>query len=255
MNASNAPTVTAAPASRPAWFQVWVPLLLGGLTACVVAAASRPAVPAPVQAAHQQIERAFIERARLDQALTAYEEGRMTDAARGFLGLAREGHVMGAYNFAMMHLRKELPRSDPKTAVRWLRAAASQGMPRAYFALGLAHELGAGTGHAPSETQAYPYYLKAAELGQVEAQVAVGTSLLLGRGVARDMPRAAHWLGTAARQGDPASQFMLGMMYEHGQGLSRDLHLARYWYEQAAENGDETAGEKARALSASLDPH
>ena len=82
--------------------------------------------------------------------------------------------------------------------------------------------------------------------------VAMGTAHYLGRGLAKDPARAAHWFREGAKGGDIGAMYLLASMYEQGDGVDRDLRLARYWYGIAAQNGDEAAPGKVKQLDALL---
>ncbi|MCV5887606.1 hypothetical protein OFN71_30830, partial [Escherichia coli] len=71
-----------------------------------------------------------------------YEAGRLREAERRFLELARRGNPVGRYNLAMMHVLDEVARPDKREAVRLLEASAAQGFVRAEFALAQIYELG-----------------------------------------------------------------------------------------------------------------
>jgi TPR repeat protein len=82
---------------------------------------------------------------------------------------------------------------------------------------------------------------EAAEAGDTEAQVALGTALAAGEGGFRDQEEALSWLRLAATSGDTTAMFNLGVMHERGLGTREDMEEAALWYWQAAEQGDEGA--------------
>ncbi|MBS0648030.1 MAG: SEL1-like repeat protein [Verrucomicrobia bacterium] len=122
--------------------------------------------------------------------------------------------------------------------------------------------------------QAFNYYLKAAELGHIEAQfqlsecyingkgtvqdrkkaeewcqkaakqkhlVAQGVCYLWGWGVPRDDKEAVKCFRTAAEQGQLNAQTRLGMCYASGRGVAPDVEEGMKWYRKAAEQGDDSA--------------
>lgn len=189
-------------------------------------------------------------RVTLAQALATYERGDLPGAERQFRQLSRQGVALGDYNLAMMHLRSEVPKPDPRLARELLMRAAGRGLVRAELALGQFFEQGAGG--TPDLVRAQSWYLKAAEHGSADAQVAVATAFYLGRGAPQDPAQAAAWYREAAKAGDVGAQYLIASMYESGLGVDRDLRLARYWYDIAARNGDEAAPYKLKALDAAL---
>ena len=73
----------------------------------------------------------------------------------------------------------------------------------------------------PSIAQTLSETRKAADQGDVQAQLNLGFSYLVGQGVKQDYAEALKWYRKAAEQGYPAAQFNLGVMYYKGQGVSR----------------------------------
>ena len=82
---------------------------------------------------------------------------------------------------------------------------------------------------------------QAAEDGDIEAQVAMGTMLASGEGGRHDPGEAVTWLRRAAQQGDTTAMFNLGVVYEKGLGTDQDQDEAALWFWQAAEQGDNGA--------------
>ncbi len=193
-----------------------------------------------------------------NRALQAYSEDKWDEAARGFTAatkLARAGQRdpsvgLARFNLAMMMLRAEVPGARPSTALALLRHAADDGIVRAPHALAQAYEQGATGKRDLALSNAW--LEKGANLGHVEAQVDLGTNLMLGRGTAKDLPRAAHWFREAAKTGDVGAQYLIASFYEHGDGVPKDLRLAAYWYGLAAANGDEAAPTKFKEIQAQL---
>jgi len=82
------------------------------------------------------------------------------------------------------------------------------------------------------------WYMKAAELGNTRAQLALAALYLNGRGVKQDYARAAALYRKAAVDGsDPNAQYALGVMLERGEGLKQDEIEALLWYRRAASKG------------------
>jgi len=113
------------------------------------------------------------------------------------------------------------------------------------------HELGQ-VGLRVDLPAANRWYLRAAEAGDVDGQVAIATAFYLGRGAVKDAAQAAHWYRIAAQGGDVGAQYLIASMYEAGDGVELDLKEARYWYGVAARNGDEAAPGKVKELDARL---
>lgn len=224
-------------------------LLAGTLAAPMAGAApslERWALDVPAPASEPSS--ATPEEQALARALADYAAGRWPQAQAGFEALTRNGHALGTYNLAMMHLRGEVPHADPALAMDLLTQAAAKGLVRAMFTLGVALETGAGGKR--DLVLAHDWYEQAARRGHLESQLAMGTAYYLGRGRPKDLAQAAQWYREATRAGDEGAQYLLASMYETGDGVPRDLRLARYWYAAAAAQGDVAAAGKVKELDA-----
>ncbi len=94
-----------------------------------------------------------------------------------------------------------------------------------------------GTGVPYSLTQAFAWYLKAAEGGNVQAGTNVGAMLIMGQGCAVDVTTGLAWLEQAANEGDCGAQFNLATLYSTGKSVETDHPRATCWYQQAAHQG------------------
>ena len=74
----------------------------------------------------------------------------------------------------------------------------------------------------------------------------------LGHGVPEDDRAAVDWYRKMAKTGEPLTQYMLGRRYEIGRGVERDLVKAAGWYVVAANNGSTEAKEKVSEVTSSL---
>jgi len=79
--------------------------------------------------------------------------------------------------------------------------------------------------------------LKNAELGDAQAQFALGRAYEDGQGFPQDDARAAEWFRKSADQGNAQAQNSLGVMYALGRGVNRDREEAMRWYKKAAKHG------------------
>jgi TPR repeat protein len=90
---------------------------------------------------------------------------------------------------------------------------------------------------SPSIAQTLSETRKAADQGDVQAQLYLGFSYFVGQGVKQDYAEALKWYRRAAEQGYPAAQFNLGVMYYKGQDVKQDYAEAVKWYRKAADQG------------------
>lgn len=187
----------------------------------------------------------------IDVAVAAYERGDLARARSAFVRLSREGVPAADYNLAVMNLRGEVPNASAREGRRLMTRAAEAGFVTAVFGLARLHELGEA-GLRTDLVEAHRWYLRAAEAGSVDGQVAVATAFYLGRGAAKDAELAARWFRIAAQGGDIGAMYVVASMFESGDGVERDLKEARYWYSAAARNGDDAAPSKVKELDAKL---
>jgi TPR repeat protein len=88
--------------------------------------------------------------------------------------------------------------------------------------------------------------MKAAELGSINAQCALGTYYATGDWSGpRDLAEAAKWYGRAADAGDLDAQYELGFMLLLGEGVAKDLDGAVALLKKAALHGQ---GDAVRLL-------
>jgi len=93
----------------------------------------------------------------------------------------------------------------------------------------------AGKGVAQDTVQAAAWYRKAAEKGDISAQIHLAALYRDGgKRFPRDMAQAATWYRKAAEQEDAGAQGILGVLYSIGQGVPRDDVEAYYWLDLAA---------------------
>ncbi|BBP44528.1 hypothetical protein THMIRHAT_22740 [Thiosulfativibrio zosterae] len=128
---------------------------------------------------------------------------------------------------------------DYALAVKEWTLSARQGDQRSQNALGLMYKSGRGV-TKDLEKAAY-WYTKAAEQGSGVAQSNLGEMYADGKGVTQDYKKAAYWYTKAAEQGDVKTQKILGLMYLDGEGVTQDYKKAVYWFTKAAEKGDASA--------------
>ena len=123
---------------------------------------------------------------------------------------------------------------DEAEAHKWLRKAADQGHCRALAILGTYVD----------EDKRLAHELKAAEIGCVGAQYTLGLwylHYLHTEYVQKDYAQAAFWLTKAAEQGDMDAQLKLGKMYLKGQGVPQDDNVAVAWIRKSTEQEHEWA--------------
>ncbi len=121
---------------------------------------------------------------------------------------------------------------DPEQAHYWFSKAAEQAYAPAFC--GLAFLCKTGTGVIQDLRKAFEFYMKAAELGDVEGEFQVAVAYSYGNGVRKNKKREVLWLRKAATQGHPGASSVLASIFAD----KDDIAEAAKWYRKAAESGN-----------------
>ena len=89
--------------------------------------------------------------------------------------------------------------------------------------------------------QAVNLFLKAAELGSVEACGWLGYCFYKGLGVPRDYRKAMDLFTVVAEENDSDSQYLIGLMHFNGEGVKKNVKEAVRWFAGAAYNSNPCA--------------
>lgn len=122
---------------------------------------------------------------------------------------------------------------DPEKAKAAFARAAQMGMVQSNCALG--QMLLAEPGQAQRGLQLCK---ETATAGDARAQMMVGDIYFAGRGVPADHAEARKWYEMAAKQQDPQAMRKLGEMYAQGDGGKRDSKKALQLWQSAEKAGD-----------------
>ncbi|RXZ43750.1 tetratricopeptide repeat protein [Crenobacter cavernae] len=91
--------------------------------------------------------------------------------------------------------------------------------------------------------------LSAAEAGDVEAQLLVGSAYLAGsNGLPQDLQKAGQYLIKAAEQNHAFASFIVAGLYLEGMGLPQDIDKARMWAFKAKALGHPDADQMLLAI-------
>jgi TPR repeat protein len=114
-----------------------------------------------------------------------------------------------------------------------LKAQAEKGDPQAQLSLGSLYASGRGV---PRDlTKAAKWHRKAAEQGLARAQLRVAYEYADGLGVKSDHVEAVRWLRRAADQRLAEAQYQLGLCYSKGDGITESPVEAVKLYQKAAD--------------------
>ena len=120
-----------------------------------------------------------------------------------------------------------------------IKVAAEQGDAEAQVSLGSMYDTGEGI--AQNHTEAVRWFRMAAEQGLANAQFKLGIMYSDGRGVPKNDAEAVRWIRKAAEQGDVIAQVKLGYTYQTAEGIPKDYVQAYVWMSIAAAQGHEWA--------------
>lgn len=90
---------------------------------------------------------------------------------------------------------------------------------------------------------------RAAEAGDINAQVNLGWIYSSGKGIPADKTKAVKWYRLAAENGSLNAQMALGWIYFDGQGSERNLKESAVWYGKAAAQGDIKARQMLKKIN------
>ncbi len=141
---------------------------------------------------------------------------------------------------------------DYPAALRAWLPSAEVGDPQAQYALGIMLLYGRGMDADPPGAAAV--LAPAAAAGLPEAAYALGTLYQDGEGVRRDFAEAARLYGVAALGGHTAAQNNLAIMLALGEGVVRNAGMAHTWFGLAAKGGDASAARNRDRVAAELTP-
>lgn len=133
------------------------------------------------------------------------------------------------------HTGKELDQDIP-AAIRWYERAAEGKCPRAHWELAKIYRDGELV--IRNLGQYISHLTDAADLGNAEAQMALGWEYYDGVILNKDDAVAFEWFRKAADQGMPKAKFQVGYMYAHGIGVPKSKAEAEMWYSSTGITGD-----------------
>ena len=136
----------------------------------------------------------------LERATDQIKRGDEAAAAAAVERGARLGDARCKFILGMWSLSGAKVEQKPDEGLRWLRAAARDGLPIAQASLGLLYASGLIV--EKDEQKAARLYRKAAEYGDPLGQTALALASFRGVGVQQDRVDAYRWMSLAAAQGD-----------------------------------------------------
>ena len=131
-------------------------------------------------------------------------------------------------------------KKDISQAIMWFERAAAHNHINAMIILGMIYQnkVNIGDNSLLNYKQSLEWYLKAANLGDHDAQYFIGETYEEGIGIDQNLHLAYKWYKKSAGQGNPGALIKLGSMYARGVVVKEDDSKAHELFKQAATLGD-----------------
>lgn len=142
--------------------------------------------------------------------------------------LAEQGSVFSNMLIASCYDKEIGVKRSLKDAVPFLKRAAEKGSVLGQRDLALAYL------NLKQPKEAYPWFKKGAEAGDLTCMFYSGKMLLEGTGVTENKQEGANILLKTARSGFPQAMYLVGKCYMDGDGLTKNEEQAVKWYKLSA---------------------
>jgi uncharacterized protein len=178
------------------------------------------------------------------RAVALYEQG------------AKGGSVKAQYRLGQIYREGKLVPADRAKAELWLATAAELGDQEAAAQLAALRDnamaadpyLAARQLESAGRTaDAAVAYQRLSDAGNLRARTRLAWLYEAGRGIGRDLPRAARLFRSAAEGGEAEAQYALSVMLETGTGQARNSEESALWLRRAAAGGYPEAVQAQRA--------
>ena len=176
--------------------------------------------------------------ASMNDAFTAFQNGEYTKAKEIWLLHSRNGNAQASYNIGTLYSNGYGVGLSETEAFPWYKKAAEAGYVNAQVALAKRYKKGQGT--VNDETLARKWYQTAAQSGHFNSYVKLGE---MDFASGQEQSALNHYL-RAANGGDIEGQRLAGLMYSGMYGLPENRDQLRYWLKKAADNGDSYAAQR-----------
>ena len=192
----------------------------------------------------------------------------LVEGAKWYRKAAEQGYEKSQLNLGVCYEFGNGVSKDYSEAEKWYRKAAAQGNAKAREGL---ERIGASKRTATASnidveyaasmgkqcylcqrySEAVMWFMVAAEHGNAEAELFLGSLASQGLGMEKDPVRGAMYYRSAAEKGNAMAQCFLGNCYASGIGVEYNYIEAVKWLRLAAQNGDEAAKDILRRSSIS----
>ncbi|MDR3376021.1 MAG: HcpA family protein [Ancalomicrobiaceae bacterium] len=147
---------------------------------------------------------------------------------------ARQDQPIALFNLAQLYNEGEIVTPDPGKALTLMRRAAELGNTEAAYGYALMLD----DADEPGKDAEVTHWLGVAALnGHVPAEIEYAIRLANGRGIEKNLERAAFYMSRAAWAGNPVAQNRLAYLYLTGSGVHYDPIDAAKWHLIAKASG------------------
>jgi TPR repeat protein len=151
------------------------------------------------------------------------------------LELAEKGDPFLQNELGIIYFMGKLVPPNIPEALKWFTKAAEQGNIEAQMYAG--HLCSGLYPETMDYEKSLYWHTKLAEKGDAEAQFQVGFHLFHGMGTPIDLPKSIEWCVKASDQGHLFAKLHLGGCYVMGSGVPKDHQMAEKFITEAAEGG------------------
>lgn len=146
--------------------------------------------------------------------------------------LAEEGNVRAMFHYADALQKGTAVKQDRALAHEWFLKAAELDDVNSMLQAGL--DFRDGIGVVKNADEAEKWLTKAAECNNMRARLELVKMFRNGITAGIDMEKAVHWLTEAAYAGDAGSMNQLGIIFRDGAGVEKDQSRADLWFSMFA---------------------
>lgn len=172
----------------------------------------------------------------------------LSQAFQWYMKSAEQGQPYASYSIAQMYDKGEYVSQSEENAQRYYKAALSgfleleskdQADDNLFYKMGTMYKNGLGTDI--DMDKAINYFMRSAELNNINAKRTLALEYLLGEYLELDIEKGLEMLTECADSGDTLSCYKLGKIYFKGEIVYMDLNMAEKYLLKATENKNEYA--------------
>lgn len=147
---------------------------------------------------------------------------------------AEAGHAEAMYVLSLYYRLGKFVQKDLTQTRIWERKAIDAGWTDAMVSLAGDYSVGVN-GLPENKQEAFRWYRRAAEQGNLTAMMMLGSAYRYGDGVPRNYEEAVVWWRRGADAGSQQCMINLARSYERGEGVPSSLEIAIFWWRKAAQ--------------------